>query len=279
MTSKEAAAEALKPPVTAAKSAVENQETASNAAMAAANDAQTKVGKAEQDLKTGEQAASDAEAASKTADDRQEALDKDVADAESVLTTAQNDAAAKAKALEEQTRTTELAKQQRDNAKTDYDTKKLHSSDNEEKFERASEEAKHVKNIEIPAAENDVKQAEHTASSTKTAAEEDRAKMVATEAKRKDELSHLQIAEAAEFKEYTKEHKAYKVLERAKSTAQLHSTLDENEKKFYGDDAQKLAARLDSAKELLEERKGQYDHYTAELQKVNAGGEVQELGN
>merc|ERR1711964_540241 len=92
-----------------------------------------------------------------------------------------------------------------------------------------------------------------------------------------DRLDQLKISEAAAFKVDTKEHKSFKQLEHAYMNAALSNKLAVNEKKFYSEAADHQATRLDSAKEILDEKKEVYQHYNDELQKVNAGGVI-ELG-
>merc|ERR1712199_129593 len=109
-----------------------------------------------------------------------------------------------------------------------------------DKLEEATEKVKKLKTVTIPEAENDVKQAETKAASTKKAAEDDRSAM-----------------------------------ETAAENAKLDDKLAENAKEFYADTADHQASRMDGAKEVLDSKKEAYEHYNDELQKANAGGVVE----
>merc|ERR1712072_198874 len=154
-------------------------------------------------------------------------------DAKKELSTAQA-------AVTEASNKAELAKNTRDDAQADYTANKQASDEAAEKLKKAAQEAKELKTVTIPEAENTVKQAQAKAATSQEAAKVDRAQMEAREERAKEKHARLEINEAAEFKVYTKEHKDLK------------------------------ATRMDSAKEVLDQKKQVYEHYNEELQRANA---------
>lgn len=265
----------MEAPANSAKIAFENQEKSSEGADTAAADATKKVGEAEKALKAGEKNAADKAEASKAADIRHGELDTAMTDADATLTDAKKELSTAQAAVTEASNKAELAKNTRDDAQADYTANKQASDEAAEKLKKAAQEAKELKTVTIPEAENTVKQAQAKAATSQEAAKVDRAQMEAREERAKEKHARLEINEAAEFKVYTKEHKSLKDLDRAHSNSELNDKLAENEKEFYADTADHQATRMDSAKEVLDQKKQVYEHYNEELQKANAGGVVE----
>jgi len=274
---KKAALTALEGPLDAAKTAQGEQEKLAEDAKADDVTAKGDVTKAEADLTKQQVEERELKANSKAANEKQTMLEstqaeaeKTASDAEAVLNTARAKVA-------ESTGVLERAEKTRSDAELDYSEKEAAATAAGDKYQAAQKEAQHEATVSLPAAKNEVTQAKQAADASKNLAAQEKSNLKTAASKAKRVLTPLQIDESGAFKQFTKEHKESKTLERALSNANLQSELSKRKAKFDENLAEIEASKVDSANQNLIDAKTKYADSQQQLEKLGVSTEVVEL--
>merc|ERR1712166_1385272 len=162
-------------------------------------------------------------------------------------------------------------------AQNDHSEKEFAAEKAEDSYNVANKEGQHVVTVRLPAAKNEVTQAKQAAGASENLAKQEASELRTVASKAKSALTPIQIEESGAFKENTEQHKSFKMLERALSSANLQAELAKRKRTFDEKLAEKQASRVDAATQLLTDAKARYMTSEQELEKLGIG-EVAELG-